>query len=284
MIQLKHKKNIIIFLVILFVLLIAFMFVKKDTDNVQGILDEIAQYKGFTRVISTQEYEFYKYFVERELSADVTEEELDALVKAYTEEVNATFYLANRLGLREPYSFSVLQMRMEQENETRKLKLEQGETVYGLQQFDLNTFFQYEYSNAALDIKQCLLERNDAQIHKQAKAYYEANIESFTIKDQITYEITINGETSETTADRTQRQFLGDADPLLADFLENAVCGDVYEDVQNGEQRKIIVTDISYEEVSFRENEMAVVENYIEEELFPQLIEMIAANNPAEYN
>lgn len=250
----------------------------------ESLWETLSAYKGYSRIVSQEEYDFYKYFVERDLPNEVTDAELSEKVKAYVNQVNAAFYLGNKIGLHEPYSFNLLQIRMEQENADRKLKLEQGEAVYGLEQFDLNSYFQYELSNLEVDIQSYILENCDSQLCRQAEEYYNSNKENYIVRDEVAYQVTIDGETETVIADRTQLDFLGNADMGLADFLESAEVNDTYEDVQNGKQRSVVVTDIQYGEMSFTENATALIEIYIGAEFYPALIEEIAKNNPVEFD
>lgn len=249
-----------------------------------SLVETLSSYQGYVRVVSQEEYDFYRYFVERDAGAKLSQEDLDEKVKAYTNQVNATFFLGNKLGLYEPYSFNLLQIRMEQENDNRKVKLEQGEAVYGLEQFDLYTYFQYELSNLKIDIQSYILEHCDSQIKRQAEVHYNSNKENYVVRDMVEYQITIDDETESVVADRTQLKFLGSADSGLADFLVNADLNETYEDVWNGKQRSVVVTDVEYQEISFKENEMSAIENYIEAKLYPSLIDEIAKNNPVEFD
>ena len=52
----------------------------------------------------------------------MSEEEKAQKVKEYINSVNAVFYLGEKLGLCEPYSFGEMKLRMEQENASRKAK------------------------------------------------------------------------------------------------------------------------------------------------------------------
>lgn len=261
------------------VCLFACQSVKEDS-----LLETISSYQGYVRVVSQEEYDFYRYFVERDAGSKLSQEELDEKMNAYINQVNATFYLGNKLGLYEPYSFNLLQIRMEQENDNRKIKLEQGEAVYGLEQFDLNTYFQYELSNLEVDIQSYILEHCDTQILRQAEEYYDSNKENYVVRDMVEYQVTIGDETESVVADRTQLKLLGSADSGLADFLENADLNETYEDVRNGKQRCIVVTGIEYQEINFKDNEMSAIENYIEAKLYPSLIDEVAKNNPVEFD
>lgn len=254
----------------------------KKTET-SKILEVIDGYKGYNRVVSQEEYEFYQYFVERDLPNGTSEEELKTRTEAYIQKVNAVFYLGNELGLTDPYSFENLKLRLEQENTERQLKLEQGEVVYGLQQFSLETYFQYELENTETMIYQYLEGNMDDGLYEQAEAYYEENKEIFRSLEEITFEATVDGETSEVTADTEQLRLLDKSDMGLADFLNTAKVGDEYQDVMNYQERYIVVKDIVYSEDGFENNKQIAVYYYIREELYPSIIDTVIKNNPVTF-
>ncbi len=247
------------------------------------LIETIKGYKGYIRTVGQEEYDFYAYFVERDLSGEIYPEELDEKIRTYINEVNAVFYLGNQLGLCEPYSFELLKLRMEQENNVRKVKLEQGEPIYGLKEFRLETYFQYVFTSLETDIIAYIEENADREIIRQAEEYYDANPDLFNIRKSVAYEITMQGKTEAETADREQLNFLGKSDMGLADFLEVGQPGDIYEDVLNGEKRKILLKNIEYTEKEGDMDKKTIIYRYILSELYPLLISSVARNNPVEF-
>ena len=248
-----------------------------------GLLATMDSYKGYSRVVSPEEYEFYEYFVKRDLPGEVSEEELNTLVKEYANEVNAVFYLANRLGFYEPYSFETLQFRMEQENTKRQLQLEQGEVVYGLEQFTLRTYFQYTMDNLQASIEGYLEANADAEILERAKAYYEAHEDEFIYRKEIHYDQSLDGVTERLVADVDMQSFLGKSDMGLADFLGIADVGDVYEDDRDGQARRVVIAKIIYSEKGYEENAEMALYRLVTNELYDEVIENTAKNNPLEF-
>lgn len=246
------------------------------------IVTQIEDYKGYTRVVSKEEQDFYSYFVKRNLGTSVDEEEMKVLLEEYINEANAVFYLGNQLGLYEPYSFELLKLRMEQENRDRKLKLEQGEVIYGIEQFTLETYYQYERENLESDIVAYLEENIDHGLMKKIKRYYEENKEIFKDRECVVYEVTQSGVTKNEKADSSQLEFWGNADPLLADFLETAECEDVYTDGEGETKRTIVIKDIIYTPEGFEKNKDRVLSYYVRTILKEELIDLVAKNNPVE--
>lgn len=253
------------------------------SEKTPGLLDKIDSYKGYIRVISQEEYDFYSYFVERDLGEEVSEEELRTLVEAYAAKVNAVFYLGNQLELCEPYSFEAMQLRLEQENASRQAKLDEGEVVYGVQQFTLNTYFQYTMDNLQASLMGYLEENADREILKMAEKYYEAHREDFRSRTEVVYEQQLGGVTEMITADADMISYFGKSDPGLADFLGGAEIEDVYEDETNYEPRTIVLKEISYSKDGYKNNAEMALYRLVRNELYDSVIETVVKNNPVEF-
>ena len=283
--RLKKKNLIIICMIVLVAGLTLFgmSVTKKDSEEKKGLLEVIENYKGYSRTVSKEEYDFYSYFVERDLPEKVSVEEFDQLVKAYANEVNAVFYLANRIGFCEPYSFEVLEMRMQQENTKRQIQLEEGEVIYGLEQFTLETYFQYTLDNLQASLQGYLEEYADEEIMNLAKEYYQTHEEKFIYRKEVVYEQTVDGVTETLTADVDMLSFLGKSDTGLADFLGIAQVGDTYADDRNDQDRRVTLKEITYSEKGFENNGQMALYLLIREELYEEVINMVAENNPLEF-
>ena len=279
----QKQKRVLLGVVGLVVLLGVILILSKKDKEQGGILKELSDFRGYTRVVSSEEYEFYQYFVKRDLPGEVSEAELDRLVREYASKVNAVFYLGNRLGFCEPYSFEMLKLRTEQENTNRQIQLEQGEVVYGLEQFTVENYFQYTMDNLQADLQGYLEEHADKEIQKLAKDYYRAHEEEFIYRKEVVYEQTLDGVTEELTADTNMLSVFGKSDMGLADFLGTAQEGDTYQDDRDGKDRTIILKEIIYSEKGYKNNQEMAVYLLIREELYDQVIENTALNNPLEF-
>lgn len=268
---------------ILLVLGIVIVVSIRNHDDTNQVIEDLKNYQGYTRVVKQEEYEFYKYFVERNIGTEISSEEMDEKVKAYINEVNAVFYLGNQYGLCEPYSFELLKLRMEQENESRKVKQKEEEVVYGLTEFTLETYFQYVYTNLETDIQDYLADNSGGQMIQDAKDWYEESMKDSQIVESITYQVAQDGVTEKLVADQTQLKFLGKADMGLADFLSTAKVNDRYEDDQTGSYREVVVLDIQYTKEEFEGNELAVIADYIRQKVYPMVIEQVKEQNPVEF-
>ena len=271
---------------LLMLLMIAMVFWgKKDhsTEEMTGLLDVIENYQGFSRTVSKEEYDFYAHFVERDLPQEVSAEELDNLIKEYANEVNAVFYLANRVGFCEPYSFEALELRMQQENTKRQIQLEEGEVIYGLEQFTLETYFQYTMDNLQASLQGYLEEYADEEVMNQAKEYYQAHEEEFIYRKEVVYEQMLDGVSETLIADVDMLSFLGKSDMGLADFLSIGQVGEIYTDDRNDQDRQVTIKEIVYSERGFENNAEMALYLLVREELYDQVIKTVAENNPLEF-
>ncbi|MGN0348342.1 MAG: hypothetical protein ACI4DR_02290 [Roseburia sp.] len=260
---------------------------ESEQEKELGVIAAIEGLQGYTRVVGQEEYELYAYLVERALGKEVSEEEKEEQIKEYANKVNATFYLGDRLGLHEPFSFEVLKMRLEQENETRRIKLENNEVIYGLKEFELHTYLQYEMANLELDIVSYLMTNlTDEEIGKKAEEYYNANEQNFRYMKNITYDVTMNGETETIVLERVGLRALGNQDPFLGDFLSTGSVGDIYEDLGTGvtgEMRTVVIRDIEYAPMGYEKNKEEAKYGYVQSELYAELLKLVMVNNPVEF-
>lgn len=246
-------------------------------------VSQIKDYKGYTRIVSREEYQFYKSFVEKENPEEKDLQYLDKKTREYANYVNAEFYLGSKLGLCAPYSFEHLKLQMEQENNSRKVKIVNGEKVYGLEEFTLQTYFQYQLDQLEIAICNYLQQNTDEAMIKAAKEYYEEDENKVNIRSEVVYEMAQDGEKETITANREQLNFLGKSDMGLADFLETGNVNDVYHDERDSKEREVIIKAIKNETSGFEENKDAVIYSYIRTELYPEMIQTVAENNPTEF-
>lgn len=283
------KRKIWITFGIIAVIIIALLFRgdkkenKQEVREVETVLSMIDSYRGYIRIVSTEELEFYKYFVERDLPEPVTEEELLSLTKDYANRVNAAFYLGNRWGLCEPYSFEALKLRMEQENTERKIKLEQGEVVYGLEEFTLDIYFQYVMDNLQSSLQGQLEADADKEILEMAEQYYTEHSEDFVYRKEVVYDQFLNGKKETLTADVDMLSVLGKTDTALADFLQMADASEIYEDVIEEGERRVVLKEITYSEEGYENNAEMALYRLVRDELYDSVIDMVAKNNPVQF-
>lgn len=283
----KEKKIILIGVMVLLLVtslvILIVSVVKEGPPKETSLLETLEGYKGYIRQVAQEEYNFYTELVKRDLTQDLSEEDLEAQVKEYINTVNATFYLGNQLGLCESYSFHGLQIQMQHENDSRKIKKEKGEPIYGLEQFDLTSYFQYVMSNLEVDLVDYLVKHADNTLIAQAKAYFEANAEAYREVASITYNVTENGKTTLHTVSQEEVRTLQNQDGELFDFLEEAEQGDLFTYEVAGSERRVGVVSIEYRDTVFEESKSAILRDFIQGQVYENLIATVAKNNPVEF-
>ena len=93
----------------------------------------------------------------------------------------------------------------------------------------------------------------------------------------------MDGVTQTLTADVDMLSFLGKSDTGLAAFLGIAKVGDTYTDDRNDQDRRVTLKEITYSEKGFENNGQMALYLLIREELYEEVINMVAENNPLEF-
>lgn len=252
----------------------------KTPEEPKGLIAELLAWQGASRTVGQEEYDFFYDLAARD-NASAGEEELDRLTRERIAEVNARFALGSYLDLCEPYDFAVMEFRMEQENAIRKAKVDNGETVYGATQFDLNTYFSYLDSTLEAEIVNYLVEHADQPMLEQARTYYDAHRSSFEQLVSITYELEENGRTTSETLTSAGMRNIQSADGTLADFLYTAQPGEVLEyQSPDGVPRKATLIDAVYEIPEFDDAASSAVLSWLNVEVMDELYASIAQNAP----
>lgn len=245
-----------------------------------GLLAELQAWRGSSRTVGQEEYDFFYGLAARD-NASASGEDLDRLTRERIARVNAKFALGCHLGLCEPYDFAVMEFRMEQENTIRRARADSGGTVYGITQFDLNTYFSYLDSTLEAEIVNYLAEHADRPMLEQARAYYEAHRSSFEQLVSITYELESGGRTTSETLSSAGMRSLQNADGTLADFLYTAQPGEVLEyQSPDGVPRRATLIDAVYEIPDFDDAVSPAVLSWLYAEVMDELYASVARNAP----
>ena len=135
-----------------------------------------------------------------------------------------------------------------------------------------------------MESKIIIFEGNQEQgIFSKARKFYDERKEYFKTIEKVVYEVTTSEGTVVEEADRNQLNFLGKSDSALADFLLEGSRKESYHDIQGNGERKVVIKEITYSEEGFEKNKEAAMVSYINQELYPMLIQMVADNNPVSY-
>lgn len=258
----------------------------ESYDKEQGMIEKIESLKGFVREIGEEEYRLYEEIVRMTNAGELSEQQLEEKTKEYAARINAIFYIGNRLDIYEPFSWEVLQFRMEQENDKRREKLKRNEPVYGLQQFEERTFFQYELENLTSDIKNVMLgEITPEELGNGPREFYEAHQEEFKLLEGVTYETNENGNTEILTSDRMGLKSMRNIEPAFLDFINEAREGDVYTaKLPDGTKIERKIIKMEYNEMGFENHKENAIIAYVDRALFEQLVAIVAENNPVSFS
>lgn len=255
---------------------------KTDNNTTTDIVTQIKSSKGYVYKISQEEFDFYKTLVLKSKS-NATGDELTDLTVEYAKEVNAKFFIANKLGLCNSYDFATLQYDMENENADRKLKRQTGEVYYGVDEFDIYSYFQYIYSDLESDIEEYLRKNADDNIISEALKYFENNQEKFVYTSSVTYKIILDGQEETHTASYDEINTLQKTDSSLFDFISSANVGDTGVDSINP-SRSFELIDVQTTTMNYNDNSYTIIQAYVADVLVEELIQTVIVNNPIEFD
>lgn len=279
------KNNLIWILGIVFVVITAFVFFLfyETQPKEQGVLEELKNETGYIRTIEEEEYEFFKTLVIRDLSEELSDEEIEEKTKQKINRVNAEFLLANQMGLYKPYSFESLQRDMENENSQRKIKKEKNEVFYGPEEFDLISYFNYVSGNLKLDMVQYITENADREVNDGAKAYFKDNKETYRTIEQIVYLLSEEGNVQEKTLLQQDMSSMEKTDSDLFEFLYYGKEGDKFSYSYNNVLREVEIKSIEYETLNYSNYAERVMRDYITNVYLEDLIQNVEEKNLVEF-
>lgn len=246
-------------------------------------LSRLETASGGSRQVGAEEYEFFYKMVRRDSGNRGDEEALEAETKDFINRQNAMFYLAELSGLTEPYSFEALQKSMEEENQRRKKMKENGETFYGLEQFDLDAYYQYLVSNLRLDILDYMVDHATEQMRQEGRSFFEQNLEDYQSIASVTYQEEIGGAARSYTISYEELRALQWTDSELFDFLLTAGPG-----LQMQTERLDGICTTTFVSVekntpTFEEAYGVVMKDFVYTCYYNDLLDIIADNNPVRF-
>ena len=183
-----------IFIHLLVVMLLAGCNLKQNDFKVQvgtsSISEEVYQtiLESYVADVTSEIYQQYQIdvdasFWEKDINGSTPLEMLKTKVHDYLKMVEANYQVGNKLGY-ESEGLETLVERMNEENELRKAKIEKGEVVYGLKEYTLLLYLNYDIEQ----IEEACVEKMEITT-QQAKDYYDLNHEMFMEADQKSYDV-----------------------------------------------------------------------------------------------
>lgn len=223
--------------------------------------------------VSEEEYAFFRSLAEKELPSDAPQEQLDAETQELLYRTVAEFSIGERLGLCSAYSFSGLELQMEQENRLRQAKKENGEVVYGLLEYNLSNYYSDSINKLRLAIADELEEQADRELMKRVEAYFEENASDYDRILSFTYSLTENGQTTTETIQWEDMRLLERQDEELFAMLLNGEAGDTLSYTYLETPREVELLAVEKSEADFETAKSEVMEDYIEEVYYEELVQ-----------
>lgn len=223
--------------------------------------------------VSEEEYAFFRSLAEKELPSDAPQEQLDAETQELLHRTVAEFSLGADLNLCQSYSYSGLELQMDQENRLRQAKKENGEVVYGLLEYNLSNYYSDSINKLRLAIADELEEQADRELMKRVEAYFEENASDYDRILSFTYSLTENGQTTEETIQWEDMRLLERQDEDLFSLLLNGKVGDTLSYTYLDTPREAELLEIEKVETDFDTAKYLVTEQYIKEVYYEELVQ-----------
>lgn len=223
--------------------------------------------------VSEEEYAFFRSLAEKELPSDAPREQVDAETQELLHRTVAEFSLGADLNLCQSYSYSGLELQMDQENRLRKMKKENGEVVYGLLEYNLSNYYSDRITKLRLAIVDALAEQADRELMKRVEAYFEENASDYDRILSFTYSLTENGQTTEETIQWEDMRLLERQDEDLFSLLLNGKVGDTLSYTYLDTPREAELLKIEKVETDFDTAKYLVTEQYIKEVYYEELVQ-----------
>ncbi len=129
--------------------------------------------------------------------------------------------LAKEKGIAQDISYESFIGELTRENQRRLDALAKHEVIYGPQQYDLSTYFNYRFSNMLIRLKDKLAEKELASSDQELKAYFDAHKAQYANSTQATvHRIFIpSGPDAKTKIDQIYRALANSHSPEAFDQL-----------------------------------------------------------------
>ncbi|CQR47244.1 hypothetical protein BN1058_01551 [Paraliobacillus sp. PM-2] len=198
----KKKIMVITSLSVIIVGVILIVFIMNGNKKLDLVIgDEKIQKEEFLQAVSKEKYGVTQHFYKNygaEVDSDFWEQQYDGELpyKMVTENaidslkyIHATYGIAKEKGYVEAINYNDLIQRFEQENQMRAEKIKNGEPVYGLAEFTLDLYLEYEMDGLQKMYTNDLDNEGMTIPEEEAKSYYHANKDKMFVKhDDITIE------------------------------------------------------------------------------------------------
>ena len=244
-------------------------------------LSELLCATGHGRTVSAEEFDFFYDMVKRDSANRGDAAALTEETQTFIREQSAMLCAAELAGLCEPYSFESLRQNMEAENEKRAEMKASGEVFYGLERFDLESYYSYITSNLRLDLLAYFVEQATDEMQEEGRRYYEEHLSDYQTIETASYIQEKNGEEEEKRLTLSDMRSLMNTNEELFEFLLSAQPGDrLTQTGQDGEQTVFTFQSLEMLTASFEEAYNVAMQDYIANEKYDDILNTVSKNNP----
>lgn len=237
-----------------------------------GLADSLANVQDRFIIIDKEEFDFYYGLAERDFQDRTLKEQIEQAALNLAAESYAQFRMGETLGLCQAYSFSSMQRSMEADNQSRQVKMSQGEVVYGMQEFTLPTYFSYIRNGLRQDIVSKLSESADTAIEKAARKYYRDNPDSFRTLTKVQYETDETGVMEKRIFLREDMSTLEKTDDELFRFLYNGKEGESLQYEKNDQLISVNLLKKEETQLSWEDDAASIIYSYVDQHLYEELL------------
>mgnify|MGYP003369896325 CR=1 FL=1 len=267
---------------LLLVALAAFLIWQANCQQGPSVMGQLRQITGNSVTVGKEESDFYRLMAQRAMEQQGSQATDSGDAAAYASKVYARFLVGERLGICGPYSYESLQMEMEQENQDRKSRKEQGEKLEGPLQFELTDYLPYRLEQLEEASVEKLIENPSSVLLANSRSYWEINREQFAVIREVQVDMTSDGKTTQRTFKKSDLKEMKESNPQLYELLSEAREGQAFAYEYDGETIEGKVLSVKKETAAYEEVTQQVLFSYMKSVEYPQLISLVAQNNPVQ--
>lgn len=267
---------------LLLVVLSAFLIWQANCQQGPSVMGQLRQITGNSVTVGKEESDFYRLMAQRAMEQQGSQATDSGDAAVYASKIYARFLVGERLGICGPYSYESLQAEMARENQDRKNRKEQGEKIEGPIQFELTDYLIYRLEQLEEASAEKLIENPSSVLLANSKAYWEANQDQFAVVREVQVDMISQGRTSQKIFKKSDLNQLKETNPQLYELLSEAREGQVFEYEYDGETIEGKVLSVRKETAVYEEVTQQVLFSYMKAVEYPQLISLVAQNNPVQ--
>lgn len=269
--------------VLLFLILLTVFFIwQANCQQGPSAIGQLRQITGISVSMGKEESDFYRTLAQKELTQQGAAAPSAGNAELYASKVYACFLAGERLGVCSPYSFEGLKADMAKDNQERLAQKEQGKKLEGPEQYDLPQYLRYRLDEVRDAIVDKLAENPSHTLQQNSRAYWESNRDQFAVVREITVDMKQNKSEKKIMFKKGDINKLKEGNPQLYEILSNAKEGQTFEYEYDGDTISGEILSVKKETADYEEVTQQVLIAYLAKVEYPQLIDLIAINNPVQ--